>query len=444
MSFFNSSRDLIQKARSQGSDEAEVCLSYGTGFSVSQRLGCLDRLQRSETFEIGLRVFIGKRQALVTSGDPRVLERGDSLVERAVEMARAVPEDRYCGLANSEQITREFPDLDLCSDRPLSVEGLRERVQEAEESALQVQGVTNSERAEGSWSEVSFILVTSQGFQGIYTRSWHSLSVCVLAGQGTEMERDYEFSTAVYPTDLLSPQEIGHKAGRQAVSRLYPRKLDTQRVPVIYDPRVSGSLLSHLSSAISGTAITRQTSFLRESLGQRIFPEGIEVIDDPFVIRGLRSRPFDGEGVGPSRRKIIDDGYLTTWLLDARSARSLGLVSTGHASRSSGSLPSPSPFNLTFTPGVKTPGELIAEIKHGFYVTELIGMGVNSMTGDYSRGVSGFWIEDGALIFPVSEMTLAGNLKEMFARLEVGNDLSRRYGIDAPTIRIDGMTLAGH
>ena len=434
--------DVIKQALSKGSDQADAYLIYGEGVSISQRLGRLDQLHRSQTFNLGARVFIGQRQALVTTCDPEV--NPETLVERAVEMARAVPEDPHCGLAESQTLARDFPQLDLYSEEVPSIETLCEWIEEAEESALEVQGVTNSERAEGGWSHTATTLLTSEGFEGTYARSSHSVSVCVIAGQGTEMERDYDFSTAVYPTDLSSPRLIGRNAGEKAVNRLHPRKVNTQSVPVIYDPRASGTLLSHLSSAISGNAITRQTSFLKDSLEKKIFSSGIEVIDDPFVPRGLRSRPFDGEGLRPTRRKIIDDGYLTTWLLDLRSARYLGRPPTAHGGRSTGTIPSPSPYNLTFTPGSKTPQELIKEIKQGFYVTELIGVGTNLITGDYSRGAAGFWIEDGVLTFPVSEVTLAGNLKEMFAHLEVGSDLSRRYGIDAPTLRVDRMTVAGH
>jgi PmbA protein len=320
---------------------------------------------------------------------------------------------------------------------------LKTRCRAAEEAALAVRGVTNSEGAEANWSRHAIALAASNGFAGRYAVTRHSLSASVLAGEGTKMERDYDFSSTVFGADLDDPVAVGRRAGEKAVRRLNPRKAATAKLPVVFDPRVANSIVGHLASAINGSAIARGTSFLKDSMGKRLFPAGLAIIDDPLRPRGLRSKPFDGEGLATKAHRIIDDGTLTTWLLDLRSARQLKLASTSHASRGTTAPPSPSPTNLYMTPGALTPEQLIRETGSGFYVTELIGFGVNAVTGDYSRGAAGFWIENGELAHPVSEVTIAGNLKDMFAAVTAADDLVFRYGTDAPTLRIDGMTIAG-
>ena len=434
--------DLIGKALKAGADAADALLYDAASLSLTRRLGKIERLERSESCDLGLRVLVGRRQAIVSSSDrsPAALA---ALVERAVAMARAVPEDPWCGLADPEQLTRDIPDLDICDPVEPDAETLIAQVGIAEEAALAVQGVTNSEGADAGWSRSRVALAASNGFSGGYSASRSSLSAVVLAGSGTGMERDYDFGSTVYASDLPDAAAIGRNAGERAVGRLNPRRVKSQRVPVIFDPRASRGLLSHLSGAIAGPAIARGTSFLKDKLGQAVFAPGITVIDDPFVRRGLRSRPFDGEGVAPQRRAIIEDGRLTTWLMDLRSARQLGFASTGHASRGTSGPPSPSVANFHLAGGSKTPAELIGEIGQGLYVVELMGQGVNGLTGDYSRGASGFWIENGKLAYPVNELTVAGNLKEMFLTLEPASDLELRYGVDAPTVRIESMTLAG-
>jgi PmbA protein len=257
------------------------------------------------------------------------------------------------------------------------------------------------------------------------------------------MERDYDYSSTIHAADLEDPAAVGKRAGERAVRRLGPRKVATSKVPIVLDPRIASSMLRHLAGAITGPSIARGTSFLKDQLGKAIFAASIRVIDDPFRVRGLSSHPFDGEGLAPVRRALIEDGVLTTWLLDLRSGRQLGLASTGHARRGTSSLPSPGPTNLYFEPGALTPAALMADIGAGLYVTEMMGMGVNGVTGDYSRGAAGFWIENGQLTYPVSEITIAGNLKDMFKNLTVANDLEFKTGIDSPTLRIDGMTIAG-
>ncbi|HEX3970754.1 MAG TPA: metallopeptidase TldD-related protein, partial [Stellaceae bacterium] len=286
-------------------------------------------------------------------------------------------------------------------------------------------------------------LAASNGFAGSYSGTHSSISAAVLAGTGTGMERDYDYTTAIWAEDMLDPAAIGKSAGERAVKRLNPRKMPTQKVPVVFDPRVAGGIMRHLIGAISGPSIARGTSFLKDKLNQRIFPAGLNIIDDPHRQRGLRSKPFDGEGVRNLRRALVEDGVLKTWLLDQRSARQLDLKSTGHASRGTSGPPGPAPTNLYMEPGKLSPEELIADIKQGFYIGELMGMGVNGVTGDYSRGAAGFWIENGKLAFPVSEVTIASNLKEMFLHLIAANNLEFKTGSDAPTLRIEGMTVAG-
>jgi len=392
--------------------------------------------------DLGLRVLIGRRQAMVSTTDFSDAAM-DETVERALAMARAAPDDRYCGIADPGQIIRSVPDLDIFDAAEPAAEKLVEMAASAEDAARAVKGVTNSEGAEAGWSHARIALAASNGLARDYAMSSVSLSASVLAGDGTGMERDYDFSSAVHGADLRDPAEIGRGAGERAVRRLGARKMPTAQAPVVYDSRVSGGLVRHLIGAVNGAAIARGTSFLKDSMGEQIFADGIRVIDDPLRRRGLRSKPFDGEGIATRTKAVIEDGRLTTWLLDLASARQLGLETTGNAARGTGGPPSPAATNIYLEAGTQSPDALIADIDSGFYVTELIGMGVNGVTGDYSRGASGFWIENGKITFPVSEMTVAGNLKDMFRALTAADDLEFRYGADAPTVRIDGMTVAG-
>jgi PmbA protein len=434
--------DLVAKAKAAGADAADALIVESAALSLAQRLGKPDKLERAESSDLGLRVLIGRRQAVVSSTDTSPTALAE-LVERAVAMARNVPEDPHCGLADKAEIARGIPTLDMFDATEPSPEAIKEQARACEEAALAVAGVTNSEGAEAGWSRSTVTLYASNGFAGAYALSRHSVSVSVIAGEGTGMESDYDYATSVYAADLDDPAAVGARAGERAVARLKPRKAATAKVPVIYDPRVSNSLVSHLAGAIGGSAIARGTSFLKDKLGSRILPQGVMVVDDPHRRRGLRSKPFDGEGLANRPRNIVEDGVLTTWILDLRSARQLGLKSTGHAARGTSSPPSPAPTNLYLTPGEMAPEELIAGVKTGFYVTHLMGFGINGTTGDYSRGAAGFWIENGALAYPVSEVTVAGNLIDMYLNLTPANDLEFRYGTDAPTIRVDGMTVAG-
>ena len=434
--------DLIAKAKKAGADAADAVAVVGTSLSHTRRLGKTEKLERSESQDLGLRVLIGKQQAIVSSSD-RAPTTLDELVERAIAMAKAIPEDPFCGLAEPGEITKSWPTLDMLDPGEPTAEDLIERARAAEETALAVKGVTNSEGADAGWGRSRVALLASNGFAGSYAGSSHGVSASVIAGEGGAMERDYDFASAVYGGDLRSPEEIGREAAERAIRRLGAKKMPTGKVPVIFDPRVSRSFISHLLGPISGPSIARGTSFLKDKLGQQIFPEAISIIEDPHRQRGLRSKPFDGEGIANGRRALIDKGVLTTWLLDLRSARQLKMVTTGHAARGTASPPTPAATNVWIEPGTVSPAELYSDIKSGFYVTELMGMGVNGVTGDYSRGASGFWIENGEITFPVSEMTVAGNLKDMFLRMVAANDLEFKTGADAPTIRIDDLTAAG-
>jgi PmbA protein len=434
--------DLIGRARKAGAEAADAVAFESASLSVSYRLGALEDVERSESKDLGLRVFIGRQQAIVSSTDSSSAAL-DELVERALAMARTAPEDRYCGLAERARLADAIPDLDLRDPNEPSPEALIARAAEAEDAARAVPGITNSEGAEGSWGASTIALATSDGFAGAYSTSSHSVVASVIAGEGTGMESEYEFASARHSADLEAPEAVGARAGERAVRRLNPRKADSAQVPVVYDPRVSGGLVRHLAMVITGPSVARGTSFLKDKMGEQIFAPGINVVDDAHRTRGLSSKPFDGEGVATGRRQVIDDGRLVTWLLDSSSGRQLELPTTGHASRGTSGPPSPGPSNLYLEPGTKSPAELMADIAAGLYVTQLSGFGVNPVTGDYSRGAAGFWIENGELGHPVSEITVAGNLKDMFLALRPADDLVFRYGVNAPTVRIDGMTVGG-
>jgi PmbA protein len=433
---------LVGAARRAGADQADAVAVRSISLSVEVRDGAVEESQRSEGDDVGLRVLVGHKQAAVSTNDVRG-DGVDALVERAVAMARAAPDDKFAGLADPALLAHAFPDLDLLDPAVPGVDVLEARAQAAEAAALDVKGVSKSGGASASAGIGGMVLVTSTGFRGATIGSRHSVSMSAIAGSGTGMEQDYDFSSTLHATDLEGADKIGRTAGERAVERLNPRKVTTRRVPVVFDWRVSGSLIGHLVSAANGASVARKTSFLREKLGQRIFAPGIDIIDDPLRPRGQRSRAFDAEGVVTRKLKIVEDGVLKSWLLDCATARELELQTTGHAQRGVSSVPYPGPSNLYLQAGEPSPDQLIADIADGFYVTDLIGMGVNLVTGDYSRGAAGFWIENGKRTYPVSEVTIAGQLGEMFASLRPANDLSFRYGTNAPTLRVEGLTVAG-
>ncbi len=433
---------LLDAARKAGADAADALHVEGVSSSVSYRLGKLEDVERAESYDLGLRVFVGQKVAFVSSTDFSA-DALAALPGRAVAMARLAPEDKFAGLAPKDRLAKAIPQLDLEDSTEPSAELLIERARDAEAAALAVKGVTNSEGGGASFSRNAVTLATSTGFFGRYAGTSHSIGVAVLAGEGTGMERDYDHASARHAGDLRGAEEIGRTAGEKAVKRLNPRSMKSQSVPVVFHSDEAAGLVGHFAGAISGAAIARGVSFLKDRMGQKVFADGIQIIDDPHRVRGLRSKPFDGEGVANQRRALIENGVLTTWLLDCASARQLGLETTGHAARGTGGPPSPSSTNLYLAAGKLSVKELIADIKQGFYVTELMGMGVNGVTGDYSRGAAGFWIENGEIAFPVSEVTIAGNLKDMFTNLVPASDLEFRHGTNAPTVRIEGMTLAG-
>jgi PmbA protein len=432
---------LAAAARRAGADAADALAVRSVSLAVEVREGAVEESERSEGDDVGLRVFVGRRQAVVSTND--VNADVAKLAERAVAMAKVAPEDPFAGLADPARLARDVPDLDLLDPDLPTVALLEERAQRAERAGLAVKGVTKSGGASASAGIGGMVLVTSHGFRGAYLSSGQSVSMTAIAGEGTAMERDYDYSSTLHGADLDPPEKVGRTAGERTVERLNPRKAKTKRVPIVFDRRIAGSLVSHLASAINGAAVARKTSFLKNRLGERLFRPGVHVIDDPLRRRGLRSRPFDAEGVATRRLAVVEDGVLASWILDSATARELGFASTGHAQRGVSSTPAPGSSNLHLAAGSDTPEGLMADIAEGFYVTDLIGVGVNQVTGDYSRGASGFWIENGKRSYPVSEVTIAGNLIEMFQTLLPANDLEFRFGTNAPSVRVEGLTVAG-
>ena len=434
--------DVIARAKKLGADSCDALAIDAQGTDIEMREGAIEKLERTETRGLGLRVFIGQSSAMI-SGSVLTSESLGRLAETAVAMARATPPDPYAGIAAREFLATDLPDLDLVSSYLPDSDKLKSLALDVESAALSVKGVTKSGGASASASQGKIALVTSAGFGQVYQRTGTSLSVSAIAGEGTGMERDYDYSSSSHFDDLKTPQEVGKSAGERAVKRLHARKIASQSVPVIYDRRVASSLLGHLSSAINGAAIARGTSFLKDRMGQQILSKGLSVVDDPLRLRGLASRPFDGEGLSCSKRALVVDGVLMGWVLDLHSSRQLGLAPTGNGSRGLGGPPSPSTSNLHLEAGHLTPEQMIGSIQQGLYITELIGSSVNMVTGDYSRGASGFWIEQGQLAFPVSEITIAGNLRDMFMTIEPANDLIFKSSTNAPSCRVDGLTIAG-
>jgi len=436
-------QDLVKAARRAGADAADAIYACNASTNVSVRLGALEDVERSEGEEIGLRVFVGQRSASISASDmnPATLA---TLVERAIAMAREAPEDPYAGLAPEDRLLRGgLPELELADPFEPEPADLRQRAVLAEEAARAVSGVTNSEGGGAATGRSQMALATSHGFAGAYAGTSHSTWASVLAGTGADMQRDHASHSVRFLEDLDAADTVGARAGERAVARLNPGKVASGVMPVIFDPRIGSGLMGHLIGGMVGPAIARRSSFLLESLGEALFDSGVTIIDDPLRLRGMRSRPFDGEGLPVERRALIERGVLTGWLMDSASARQLGLEPTGHASRGGSGAPGAGITNVHMEPGSISPADLMADIKSGIYITELIGMGVNGVTGDYSRGAAGFRIEDGVVTKPISEFTIASNLKDMFRALVPANDLVFRYGMNVPTIRIDGMTVAG-
>jgi PmbA protein len=434
--------DIIKQAKKAGAEAADCLFYKSSSISVSQRMGQPEGLERSESSGISLRVFVGGKPAIVSSSDISK-QAINQMIERVVMMAKLSPIDQYSTLAPQELLATEIKDLGLYDANEVPVAWLQEQCKIAEDAALSVKGVTNSEGAEASNGQVNFALATSNGFVGSYKSSNSSISVSVLAGTDTQMERDYDFTSARFISDLANAKTIGLNAGQKAIKRLGAKSIPTAKMPVVFDKQVSKGLLSAFAGAINGSNIARKTSFLKDSLNKQIFDSKIQIIDEPHRLRGMASKPFDGEGVKNQTSLLVENGVIKTWLLDVRTANKLGLQTTGHATRGLSSPPSPSISNLYMQAGDLSVQELISDIKLGFYVTQVFGMGVNLITGDYSQGAAGFLIENGEITSPVNEVTIAGKLQDMFMEITPANDLEFRYSTNAPTIRIAQMTVAG-
>ncbi|MCO5145211.1 MAG: TldD/PmbA family protein [Aquamicrobium sp.] len=430
---------LVETARRAGADAADAVAVRSRSTGVSVRLGKVENTSAAESDDIALRVFTGRRVASVSAN---ALSDIDALAERAVAMAKASPEDPYQRLADPALLAREPADLDLFDATEISPERLREDALTMEAAALAVPGVTNSAGAGASAGMGGLVLATSDGFVGQYIATRFSRSASALAGAGTAMERDHDFSSRLHFSELDPVDGIGRKAGERAVRRLNPRKAKTGPVTVVFDPRVARGIAGHLAGAINGASVARKTSFLRDYMGRQVASAGITVTDEPLKVRGQSSRPFDGEGVAGERLVMIEDGVLAHWFLSTSVAGELGLRTNGRGVRAASSVV-PSSTNLAIEPGTRSPRDMIGALKSGFYVTEVFGQGVDMVTGDYSRGASGFWIENGELAYPVSEVTIAGNLKDMFMAMAPADDLDRNFGTATPTLLIEGMTLAG-
>lgn len=439
-SLLSRAEELVALALKAGADSADAVVVRSRSTSVSVRLGKVEQTDASEGDDFSLRVFIGKQVASVSANPGFDLK---VLAERAVAMARVSPEDPYAGLADEADLARSIVDLELFDPTEVSSEMLREAALAMEATALGIDGVSNSAGAGASAGMGGMVLVTSHGFSGSYMASRFSRSVGVIAGEGTRMERDHDFDSRLYYNELDTPEEIGRRAGERVVKRINPRQVPTDKdVTVVFDPRVARGFVGHIAGAINGASVARKTSFLRDRMGEQVLKSGLNITDDPLKVRGSASRPFDGEGVRGEKLAMIEDGVLKHWFLSSSAARELGLHTNGRGARGGTSV-SPTSTNLALEPGTISPEDLIRQVGTGFYVTELIGQGVDMITGEYSRGATGFWIENGELTYAVSEVTIASNLKDMFMRVTPASDIDRKFGVAAPTIAIEGMTLAG-
>lgn len=429
--------DAVRHARALGADAVHAVAADGRSTELQILDGQIEKVEQAEALDISLKVYSGKSSATI-SGSVLTKDAIHRLAEKALAMARLAPPDPFAGIADAEQLARDIRDLDLSADDMPNAEGLERLARDAEAAALAVPGVSKSSGAGASASDRMIAIVMSNGFAQGYRRTGCGASMSAIAGEGTAMQRDYDYASAIHFADLRSAESVGREAGLRAVKRINPRKVKSQAVPVIYDRRVASGLIGHLLGAINGAAIARGTSFLKDELGQQIFGSHITIVEDPFIPRGFGSRPFDGEGLACHAANLIDAGVLTNWILDLRSARQLGLKPTGQGSRGG-----PSTSNVHLPAGSVSPDDQIKSISKGLYVTELIGSSVNMVTGDYSRGASGFWIDNGELTYPVSEITIAGNLKDMFKTIVPASNLEFRSSVNAPNCLVEGLTIAG-
>ena len=433
---------LIKKSKKTGADSVDVVYIENTNIDVGCRLKKIEKLERSESNDLGLRFIKNKKQVIVSSNDLRKKSL-EELVLKASTMVKAVPKDPYCSIATKKEIIQKVPNLKIFDNKEPSIKSLKDKVFEAEKAGLNIKGVTNSEGAEIAWNKSKIHLFNSNGLNVSYQSSSYSIYAVLIAGRGTSMEREYEFATSIFEKDLTNASLVGKKAGQLAVKKLNPKKIKTSKIPVIFSPRVANSFLRHLSASINGNSITRGTSFLKKKLNKKIFPNEINILDDPLKEKGLQSKPFDGEGLKTKKTQIVENGVLKSWFLDLATAKQLKLQSTAHAPRGISSPPSPSPTNLYFKAGNTSPKNLIGNIKKGIYVTELMGSSVNLINGDYSRGGSGFMIDKGEIAYPINEITIADNLNEMFRKIILANDLEFKQGLNSPTMLIEDMTVAG-
>jgi len=435
----NRAADLVAAAKKAGADAADAMVSISSSTGVSVREGKVEDTESAQNNAFSLRVFVGDRVASVSANQSDAI---DDLAARAVAMAKVAPPDTHSGLAPSDRLAENWLDLDLLDEAEPDFDTMRDIALACEEAALEVDGVSKSSGAGFGYGLGGSVLATSDGFSGAYSASRFSLSVSAVSGEGTGMERDYDFDSQRHFEDLRSPQSIGAEAGKRAARRHAPRTVPTGTVACLFEPRMARSLVGHLAGAVNGASIVRGTSFLREKMGEQVFASRMKITDDPHIMRGAASRPFDGEGVGSAAFDLVTDGRIANWLLDSTNAQQLGLETNGRASRG-GSSTSPSSSNLILHPGARSPEDMMKAMGTGLLVTELIGQGVSLVTGDYSRGASGFWIENGEIAFPVSEITIASNLTDMFAAMEPANDMDDRQSVATPSILIEGMTLAG-
>lgn len=437
---------LLDAAKTAGAEAADAIAVDGTSLSIDVRAGKLEQAERSEGVEIGLRVLMADgRQACVSASDTSARTLAE-MAERAVAMAKEAPPDPTVGLADPSQLARSW-DIDALelfdpSDEP-SAAALQADAFEAEAAALAVPGVAQAQGGSAAYSARRLHMAASNGFSGGYARSSRHISAVAIAGEGLEMERDWAAESRIFQADLPSATEIGQLAGARAVERFGSRKPPTGAFPVLYDERVSNSLIAHLLSAVNGAAIARGASWLRDAMGALVLPETLSIIEDPHRVRISGSRPFDAEGLATARRAIVENGRLTGWTLDLATGRKLGLPSTANASRGTSSPPAPGLSNIALTPGSASRADLVSGMGTGLLVTSLIGASINSTTGDYSRGASGFWVENGEIAYPVNECTIAGNLRDMLMRLTPANDGRAHVSHVIPSLLVEGLTIAG-
>ncbi|EBA02596.1 PmbA [Rhodobacterales bacterium HTCC2150] len=441
----NMAKALIKAAKGAGADAADALVVEGQSVSIDVRAGALEQAERAEGIDLGLRVLIGQRQAIVSFSDanPDLFE---GMAERAVAMAREAPEDPYIGLADPDQLAKDY-DVDALemfdpSAAPSPAE-LQDDAMRCEAAALAVSGISQVSGCGSGYGAQKVHLEMSNGFSGGYRRSSRSTSCVAITGSGTEMERDYAGESRIFQADLPSPEEIGALAAERTIARAGARKPNTGAYPVVYDERISSGLIGHLLGAVNGASVARGSSWLRDKLGEQVLPKGMSIIENPHRVRISGSKPFDGEGLATARRMVVEDGILQGWTLDLASAKKLGMQSTANASRGTSSAPSPSIGNIELTAGSKSRAELLAEMGTGLLITSMIGSSINPTTGDYSRGASGFWVENGEIQYPVNECTVAGNLHEMLAGIEVANDGQSHLSRVVPSILVQGLILAG-